>query len=190
MKKWVDFYEPFFSDEAEATRFVEKYEELHLDSPYHPAKIMMHQTQRLVTLSDDLPKIRPGKESLQLLFMLICAEHVAKIYDHFEGEGKSRAYVRYFFENLLSKEEQDHLKIGIIKWDRKPNTLRETIDTLYDVRCDVVHEGHYWGFSFHDGNTPMLNSEPDVIANMELNHLRSLVVSGCIKAIKSYEYKS
>ena len=102
MEKWLEFYKSFFSDKDEATRFVEKYEKLDLDSPYHPAKIMMHQTQRLITLSDDLPKIRPGKESLQLLFMLICAEHIAKIHDHFEGEGKSRAYVRYFFENLLS----------------------------------------------------------------------------------------
>ena len=187
MDKWINFFAPFFSDRKEASDFVEHYEVMELENPLHPAKIMMHQTQRLVSLSDDLPRIRPGKESLQLLFLLVCGEHIAKLYDNFDGEGKSRAYVRYFFENFLSQEEQIKLETGITKWDRKPNSVRKTIDALYDVRCDLVHEGKYWGFHFNDGSSPMLNGEPDVIVNMQLTDLRSLIVLGCINAIRSYQ---
>lgn len=186
MDKWINFFAPFFANRNDAISFVEQNEKLELGGSHHPAKIMMHQTQRLISLSDDLPKIRPEKESLQLLFLLVCAEHVSKIYNNFEGEGKSKAYVRYFFENLLSNEEQDILRTGITKWDRKPNTVRGAIDALYQVRCDVVHEGRYWGFQFNDGNSPMLNGEPDVIVNIKLADLRFLIVTGCINAIRSY----
>ena len=48
------------------------------------------------------------------------------------------------------------------------------------------HEGHYWSFHFNDVTTPMLNTEPDVIANMQLIELRALVVSGCINAVCTY----
>lgn len=187
MEKWVDFFAPSFSSRKEAEEFVAHYEGMDLDNPLHPAKIMMHQTQRLITISDDLPKIRPGKESLQLLFLLVCAEHIAKLHDHYDGEGKSRAYVRYFFGNLLSTEQQDVLRTGITNWNRQPSTVKEAIDALYNVRCDVVHEGKYWGFHFNDGSTSMLNGEPDVIVNIRLVDLRALIVLGCIAAIRSYQ---
>jgi hypothetical protein len=54
---------------------------------------------------------------------------------------------------------------------------------LYDVRCDVVHEGNCWGFAFHDGVTPMINVAPDVEARIRLRTLRDMVVRGCIKAV-------
>jgi hypothetical protein len=184
--KWITFFEPFFADRDSAVKFVQTYEVLELDHPLHSAKIMVHQTQRLVSLSDDLPAIRPGKESLQLLFLLVCAEHVAKLHDNFDGEGQSRAYVRKFFESFFSEKQQETLRFGVTKWDRTPHTLREAIDVLYGVRCDVVHEGRYWGFHFSDGNSAMMNGEPDVIVNMRLCDLRDLVVLGCINAVSSY----
>ncbi|MBD3671243.1 MAG: hypothetical protein HUJ29_10750 [Gammaproteobacteria bacterium] len=80
MEKWINFYEPFFPNRDDATSFVEKYEELCPDGKAHTAKIMMHQTQRLVSLADDIPNIRAGNETLPLLFLLVCAEHIAKLY--------------------------------------------------------------------------------------------------------------
>lgn len=187
MEKGIDFYKPFFKDLDETHNFVKGLEKLGPGDPMHPAKIMMHQVQRLVTLADDLPKIRPQRESLQLLFILICAEHIAKLHDNFDKEGQSRAYTRRFFEVILSDIEMDYLKKGFSSFDRTPLSVREIVDLLYDVRCDVVHEGSYWGFHFHDGKTPMLNTDPDVIVNIRLSDLRTILVRGCINAITTYK---
>jgi len=189
VERWLPFFEPFFASLAEARSFIEPLEALSLGDPRHQAKIMMHQTQRLVSLSDDLPKIRKGNEGLRLLFLLICAEHIAKLANKYGGEGESRAYVRKFFSWFLSADQQRQLCAGVAQHDRRPSSLRQAVDALYDVRCDVVHEGKYWGFHFHDGDTPMLNQEPDVVVSLTLQEFRSLIVSGCIHAIQRYPQK-
>ena len=186
MYEWIEFYAPFFISREEAASFVEKFESLSLENPYHPAKIMMHQTQRMLSLADDLPQIRPRREALQLLFLLICAEHISKLHDNFEGDGRSRAYTRRFFEELVPERHRETLRRGFNSIDSQPLTVREIVDLLYDVRCDVVHEGRYWGFHFHDGRTSMLNTDPDVVVNMRFEDLRAIVVLGCIEAVLRY----
>ncbi len=186
MDKWIDFYAPFFTSREGAALFVERFEGLAPEDSMHPAKIMMHQGQRLISLADDLPQIRPQREALQLLFLLICAEHVAKLHANFDKEGQSKAYTRLFFEELLPGQHRDSLRRGFSRFDRQLLSVREIVDLLYDVRCDVVHEGHYWGFHFNDGQPPMLNTDPDVIVNMRFRDLRSILVLGCIEAILTY----
>lgn len=186
IERWLPFYEPFFPSAAEATAFVAPLEALRLGAAKHPAKIMMHQTQRLVSLSDDLPTIRQGNESLRLLFLLICAENTAKMADSYEGEGRSKAYVRNFFHWFLSQHEQRILRAAITRHDGVGLTLQEAVDTLYRVRCDVVHEGKYWGFHFHDGDVPILNVDPDVTVSITFLEFRCLVVRGCINAITRF----
>lgn len=189
IEKWVQFYEPFFGSEGAARDFVAPLEALRLGEPRHPAKIMMHQTQRLVSLADDIPKIRKGNETLPLLFLMVCAEHIAKLFDGFDGEGQSRAYVRNFFERFLSKQEQHELTLCITTHDRKPVSLRAAVDMFYSVRCDTVHEGKYWGFHFQYEDTPMLSCDPDVVLSLSLREFRAFVVRGCINAIQTYPKK-
>ncbi len=186
IERWLPFYEPFFPSPAEADAFVTPLEALRLGDARHPAKIMMHQTQRLVSVSDDLPAIRHGNESLRLLFLLICAENIAKMADRFQGEGLSKAYVRNFFHWFLSPDEQRFLMSAITRHSRTPLTLQEAVDTLYRVRCDVVHEGKYWGFHFRNGDIPILNLDPDVIVSMTFSEFRWLVVKGCINGITRF----
>jgi hypothetical protein len=153
----------------------------------HKAKIMMHQTQRLVSLADDFPKLRPKRESLQLLFLMICAEHISKVHDGFTGEGQSKKYVKRFFNDFLSQSDKDKLGASFIDNAVLPMTtlsFEKVVDLLYNVRCDVVHEGNYWGFSFHDGITPMVNVDPDVNVYLTFLELRDIIVKGCINAIK------
>ncbi len=73
MEPWVSFFASYFEDREGAERWILKCEGHGL------AKIMMHQTQRLISLADDLPRIRPHEECLQLVFFLICAEHISKL---------------------------------------------------------------------------------------------------------------
>lgn len=186
MDKWIDFFIPFFANRDNAREFVEPLEALELEDHRHPAKVMLHQTQRLISISDDLPVIRKGRESLQLAFLIICAENIAKMHDNFDDEGSSRAYVRMFFEQFVLEKDRHLLEVSFTTYELKPLDLRTTVDALYTVRCDVVHEGRYWGFQFHDGRTPILNSDPDVIVSITLGQFRDIVVRGCIRAIDTY----
>lgn len=188
MEKWLKFYEPFFRDRGETYQFVETIENYGPENPKHPAKIMMHQTKRLVSLADDLPKIRPQRDSLQLLFLIICAEHIAKLHNNFIKEGKSRAYTRRFFTVLVSQTDQEILARSFIhRRPRRMLNIQEVADLLYDVRCDVVHEGMYWGFFFRHEHITMMNINPKVTVKIKLSDLRDIVIRGCLNAIHSYE---
>ena len=186
METWVDFYAPFFPSRDEAVRFVDQLEQLDLNSPRHRAKIFMHQTQRLVSISDDLDAIRPGKESLRLAFLLICCENIAKLFHNFSEDGQSRAYVRRFFDEFLTEPDRARLAVAFTTHDIRPLSIREVADTLYSIRCDVVHEGNYWGFHFHDGRMTMLNTDPDVNVNIQLVEFRNIVVRAAMQAIARY----
>jgi hypothetical protein len=185
METWIDFYRPFFSSSEEVRRFVQACEQL--SPPDNVAKIIMHQGQRLVSLGDDIPQIRPHHEALRLLFLMMCAENISKLHDGFQGEGQSRAHVRRFFDQFLSDDDKNTIGSEFINHSQHqmPSLgLRAAVDMLYDVRCDVVHEGNYWGFAFHDGQTPMLNTDPDVTAYITFGDFRSVVVRGCINAVQ------
>lgn len=186
MDEWLNFYRAFFSSDEDVEAFVGNCEQL--VPPDNAAKIMMHQGQRLISLSDDISNIRPNNEALRLLFLLMCAENISKLHEDFQGEGQSRAYVRRFFDEFLEGHDEETLSSGFVHhFERTMPTLglRGAVDMLYDVRCDVVHEGNYWGFSFHNGDTSMINAEPDVTSNITFDQFRSIVVRGCINAVQS-----
>lgn len=187
MDKWINFYASFFDNHHSVEDFVKKCEALSPADSNHVAKIMMHQAQRLVTIADDIPKIKSQRESLQLLFILTCAEHIAKLHDGFTLEGKSRYYVQQFFKNYVSRTDQEIIGQSFIDnagQHQKQMGLKRAIDVLYNVRCDVIHEGNYWSFSFQDGKTPMANDDPNVNVHIQFKEFRDIVVKGCINAIR------
>ncbi|MBI5007864.1 MAG: hypothetical protein HZB95_12170 [Nitrosomonadales bacterium] len=187
IEKWIDFYEQSFPNREAATSFVEELEGITDRAiPRHRAKIMMHQAQRLISLSDDIIRVREGRESLQLLFVLICAESVAKLFHNFDDEGQSRAFVRRFFSEFVVGEDRTILENRFFTHDATALTLQAVADCLYSVRCDVVHEGQYWGFHFHDGDTPMLNTDPDVTVHITFTEFRAIIIRGCVRAIQAY----
>ncbi len=186
MQKWIDFYRPYFANDRDVRDFVTACEAL--APPKNRAKVMMHQAQRLISLSDDIPKIRQHDESLRLLFLLMCAENIAKLHGRFEGDGQSRRYVRQFFEAFLAPADRDILGIAFADYSQHLMPMLSpgaAIDMLYDVRCDVVHEGNYSDFVFHDGNMPMLNTDPNVMSHITFEQFRALVVRGCINAVRT-----
>lgn len=147
----------------------------------------MHQTQRLISIADDFPSLRPEEESLQILFLLMCTENISKLHDGFKKEGKSRYYVHRFFENFLSDNDKQILENGFIDNSdihQKSLKLTKVVDMLYDIRCDVVHEGNYSFFHFQSGRIPMLNFDPNVTANLTYSQVRDVIVRCCISAIK------
>lgn len=184
MKKWIDFYEQSFPDRATAQAFVEELEAINDPAmPKHRAKIMMHQVQRLISLADDVIKIRNGKESLQLLFLLICAENIAKLFHKFKSEGNSKEFVRRFFNEFLEDDDRVTLESSFFTHGAIALDLQAVVDSLYTVRCDVVHEGQYWGFHFNNGGIPMLNIDPDITVHITISQFRAIVMRACVRAI-------
>ena len=116
--------------------FIDACEKLQPAAPNHVAKIMMHQAQRLVSMADDLPQVRPNPEPLQIVFLLMCSENLGKLHHGFSGEGKSRHYVQKFFEKFLSKSDKDTLSYGFkVNADPlSPIGFSKAVDLLYDIR--------------------------------------------------------
>ena len=186
MEKWVDFYGPFFPDRAAAAAFVGPLEDLGRETPRHRAKIMMHQVQRLVSLADDIDQIRPNREALRLFFLIVCAESIAKLHANFGGENQSNFYVRRFFENFVSPADRQVLESSIVNSQFHMLNLEQVARLLYDVRCDVVHEGNYWSFQFAFPDMPAITGEPPITVRIRYRQLRDIVVRAGVRAVETY----
>ena len=141
---YVDFYSSVFPSEKEAREFI-----TYVKSLDHPAKVILHQAARMLYLSEII--YQPGRPALGVLFFLITAEAVAKLVFNFEGEGESKKHVMLFFQEICNNEHKILLSHAFKKQTDETNlvsdnylTLTETIDFLYDVRCDIVHRGIYF----------------------------------------------
>jgi hypothetical protein len=149
--------------------------------------LMMHQTQRLVSLAEDIEKIRK-KDSLRLLFLLISAEAVAKLQDGFTTDGKSHFYIWKFFRDFLSTGDKQRIEAGFGDVDKGSLlSLQEAVDYLSAIRCDVVHEGNYWGFNFSSDGTTTMTAGPTVNIGVRIRYpeFRDMVVRGAVEAIHS-----
>ena len=80
------FVLPFFSTETDVKGFVQAREQL--TPTDNVAKIMMHQPQRLVSISDDIPLIRPHSEVFHLLCLMMCAEKISRLHAGLQREGR------------------------------------------------------------------------------------------------------
>lgn len=193
IKQWIDFVEPYFSDKNKARIFVEKCEKI--PKKKQNAKLILHQAQRLVTLADDIYKIRP-RDSLRVLFLIICAETIGKLYENFTEEGKAYKHVKVFFIKLCDPEDTKSLNNSfsiqtIKKRNKKVLCLYQVIEYLYRIRCDVVHEGRYYEFSFNrpdtqETATPNFKKQELIYSKITYDILRNIVVRGAIRAINDY----
>ena len=151
----------------------------------HRQKILMHQTQRLVSIAIDIDQIRPRKQALQLAFLIISCENISKLFHNYDGDMQSKHYVKKFFEVFVSDEDKARIQAGFKTHAIKAMQVSEIVEKLYAIRCDVVHEGKYWAFHFME-DIPMLNTDPDVIVQMSFKEFLDIVVRACINAIKTY----
>ena len=182
---WLEFYNPYFASAQEVTTFVEQIEAIPAGDLMHRRKILMHQTQRLVSIAIDINQIRPRKQALQLAFLIISCENISKLFHNYEGDMKSKHYVKKFFDAFVSEEDKNKLENGFTTHAIQAMHVDQIVEMLYSIRCDVVHEGKYWGFHFME-DIPMLNIDPDVNVHMRFDELRDIVVRGSIKAINGY----
>jgi uncharacterized protein YifE (UPF0438 family) len=177
-ERWAEFYAPYFPTARDARNFVAA---CRAQTPEAGAanEIMQHG-RRLILLADDVARVRPGRDALPLLFMIICAEHASKRY-HDSQKGQSAHHVRTFFGTFLSNEEKREMEGAFTTADGKPVDLAGAVNILYQVRCKVAHEGVYWGFAFKGGGRGG-GKGPEVRAELSRRQLRDMVIRACIRA--------
>lgn len=196
--EWLEFFRPHFSKQEEAMEFVARCEAINRD--YRPPeemadstpKIMMHQTARLIGLADRLRELDGHHDPLSLLFLIICVECVAKLFAGYKAEGQSKRFVRTFFAEHVDPQDQTFMMANFRWGSTEALSIEEIADVLYALRCDVVHEGRYWRFSFSDDvHRSCLNLGPRsnggtraVEVGMTFSDLRDVVVRGCIAATR------
>jgi hypothetical protein len=126
-----------------------------------------------------------GRDALQILFYLIAAETVAKVIRNHEAEGQSKGHVRLFFEEDCSDSARERLARAFATPTGPSLSLRDTVDYLYRIRCDVVHKGSYFNYRLRDeSGTAMVNPDGDdfCIAHIALPELRRIVLEGALLA--------
>jgi len=185
---FAEFYAPAFPGLTDAKTF---YASVNSLSGPAPAKIALHQGARMLWIADRIAEVAAGRDAFQILFYLIAAEAVAKIVFRFKGEGKSREHVKRFFGEICTDQHRTRLSqmfecqpSGWLTWD-------EAVDQLYDVRCDVVHQGQYFLFSlklFSSSVSTLADPRAElgsiIVAHLSLADLRQIVLEGIVEGVK------
>jgi hypothetical protein len=133
-------------------------------------KVILHQAARMVWLGDQLvAAVARGRPALQIMFYMIAAEAVAKLAAGYEGEGRSRAHVRLFFDKHCTAAQRERIHRAL-DWavPRPPRSPDAIADYLYDIRCEVVHRGHYF--------------EVTLPAEECIREVRDVVLEGAVRA--------
>ena len=185
-----EYFLPVFNSEKDAKGFVEKARKK------QDSKIIVHQCARMLYLADKIHQ--QGRPAFDVLFFIIIAETAAKIKFNFTDEGDSKKYVYKFFEDILNKEEKDILEKSFIKYpyiewkNDEYLPLKEVIELLYKVRCDIVHRGVYFDTIFlndnpDDDNTIFLwKKNQSISPRISTNDLRKIILKGVIEACKMF----
>src|ERR1700731_89786 len=180
------FYSSVFGGSTEAsTKF---YEAVAPSGVYSDAKIILHQTARMVWLADKVEDGALGRPAFQILFYLTAAELVAKIVAKYEGEAESKKHVQKFFSEICESSQKERLEKAFRTVGGSFVTLEEAINYLYRIRCDVVHRGQYYMFSLPPTMTdiPLLSGSGNnnLIAEITLPELRQIILQGAVLAAK------
>ncbi len=189
-RELVSFFRHYCDSESEAKKLVEKCGNLPKEK--QNARTMINLIQRLIYLADNAEKLKPGRDALKLLFLIICAEAIAKLYKNFDGVGKSKEHVKIFLSELCRPDDIESLSgaLAIEKEGQKQKlSLEEVIDYLYGVRCWIAHEGYYWGFHFlRPGVTIGMDYKSGNIVHPYITYeeLRDIIIRGTIRAINQY----
>ena len=165
---------------------------------------MLNSIQRLVTLAEDMDKIRPGKRSLSLFFLITCIEAVYTLNNSMLTK---QTMIIDFFTRFLSQEEKDFLfdRLAISKEEDDTffiNPVNAEMFALFlvAVRNNVAHEGDYSSIQFkakenscgviYDVKAKLKKDEgnKELIYQIDFTYqrLKNLCVKGLIRYVENY----
>lgn len=182
--EWIEFYESYVECD-QVSRVVARCLELGEKDPEYNARRIMLQCKRMIEISRAQDDVTINSDALKLLFLMILAENASKLFYDFADDGRSREYVRRFFEELTTKDQRDYLNRSLVK-GIAPQGVRFVVDFLYSVRCDVAHEGLYYYFHFKTDMPLVVQAGDELASNrIEYEDIVKLIVNVCYQATKS-----
>lgn len=154
-EKMVDFFGDIFKNEDELENFFKKVFK-HDDEIKEP-RYILNQIEQLISIADDIEKIRPCRDPLRVLFMRICLEAIYKL------AGLNNQNVGKFFEEYISDEGKQYIKdnfrLTSLESDEELPFLKKMLldekeclefgmdnfsELFRSIRNDVTHEGNYY----------------------------------------------
>lgn len=167
----ADFYRGNFESEEDMIAFFVKV--FKNDENDKTPRQMMNQVQHLVSIANDMDKIRPGRDPLRIFFIKTCLEALCALsgmnnkkdklafYEKFIGymsaEGKT-----YILDNF-SLTGFDDVYMGHTYEASHNLTIDDFFEIIKAVRDIVAHEGNYWEMQFfaQDDSTWLATLETD-----------------------------
>ncbi|MFF0828903.1 hypothetical protein ACFYU8_18235 [Brevibacillus sp. NPDC003359] len=155
-----DFFRTYFQTEADLKRFIQdKWDYTDDLSP----RRMLNNVYRLVTLSDDMDKIRPDRRDLSVFFLVTCIESLYQYLTNHPKIQKQEMVIQFFDKHLSAEDRkivEDSIHFSLFDDETGYHTqisIEQFALLLTSIRNNVAHEGNYWSFSFneegYDGNT-------------------------------------
>lgn len=163
-----DFYKGNFESEEDMIAFFVKV--FKNDESEKTPRRMMNQVQRLVSIANDIDKIRPGRDPLRIFFIKTCLEALCALsgtkkttfYEsfpaHMSAEGRA-----YILDNF-SLTGFDDVYMGHTYEASHNLTIDDFFEIIKAVRDIVAHEGNYWEMQFFaqdDDSTWLATLETD-----------------------------
>lgn len=173
----ADFYRGNFESEEDMIAFFVKV--FKNDENDKTPRQMMNQVQHLVSIANDMDKIRPSRDPLRIFFIKTCLEALCALsgtkkttfYESFpaymSAEGKT-----YILDNF-SLTGFDDVYMGQTYEASHNLTIDDFFEIIKAVRDIVAHEGNYWEMQFF-----AQDDDSTWLATLETDR----------KILKSYEY--
>jgi len=218
LRESLSFYKEFFNNECETEEFVKNVLSMEDNTP----RCMINMVRRHVCLSDDIMGIRPGRDVLGLFNLVIAIE---ALYLLSSSKFKNKTDIMMdFFKNYISESDQKFINENtrfsygddifkpidieqeVSEIDQEISEIDQEIKIdefarlIYKLRCDYVHEGDFWYFSFnHSCDSWLMNDVcvkiPRISTDIEnrtietlmtFSDVRKIIVVGLINYIKNY----
>lgn len=200
-QKLHNFYKDFITDFSYRENFIE--EKLKCKKSNTPRR-MINSVERLVTLSNDIEKIRK-RESLKIFFLVVCIETLYSLRcEHLKTKMKKIDMVIDFFTNFIALDDQDKIckDVEISICGMNPQIVATDMEVfaliINEIRNIFAHEGNYWSFSFAYDDVPIINvvtssickgsekSELSVSTSLYFEDFKRICVNGYINFIDTF----
>lgn len=164
---------------------------------------MINSVERLVTLSDDIERIRERRESLRVFFLVVYIEALYTLRCEFcDLIMKKPDMIIDFFTRFINENDKNLIEERIIVNEGTTRDLQIDMEKfaliINGIRNNFAHEGNYWLFSFANDDTPVMNVvkssikkdgpkiEIEVSMGLKYSEFRRICVMGFINFIYDF----
>lgn len=149
---------------------------------FYPRR-MINNVKRLVELADSTESIKPGKDSLKIIFYQSCIETLQKIKD--TKTKKKYLLIIDFFVNYFNNKEKELIVSSFDLNGTNCLCIEDFAWIIMKLRNSALHEGEYW-------NTCIFNESGsgNLITGLQLSILNNEKQTRNINSINNCEHET